>query len=208
MANYFKKFLRCGCCGASFETDVLAGLYQGKVMGLDTNPYQSAIYDLFIVCPNCGYAGVNITRADQKTIDYIRSDDFKHLTHPLRDDDTEKKIRSAAVIAAYQEDFKAAGYASLVLSWYLRDKALPPDDALAQCIEYYSRHLSASRDYDAAIILIDCLRQSSRFEEANETAKSLLDYIQNARLEAIVKFEQKLISENDASPHLISEVPT
>lgn len=207
MANYFKKALRCGCCGASFEANVLAGLYQGTTTGLDTNPHQPAIYDLYIACPGCGYSGVNISKADQKTVDYVLSDDYKSLIRATQEDDILRRIKGAAAIAAHQKDFKAAGYANLVLSWYLRDKELPPAEALTQCIDCYCRYLSVTRDYDVAIILIDCMRQIAHFDEADETARSLLEYVKDARLLAIIKYERALIAKKDTSPHLISEVP-
>ena len=61
-------------------------------------------------------------------------------------------------------------------------------------------------DISAAIMMIDCMRQLSSFEEAEETAISLEHYLQKEYDKKLIEYELVLIRNRDNKPHSQSEV--
>lgn len=110
-------------------------------------------------------------------------------------------------MAVKDKDAKEAGYNYLLAYWYLKEtNTANADKACEKAIRNFERYLMCNFDEEIAMILIDCLRQMKRFDEAIETANSLEPYISDNKLIAILLFEKKLISDNDCGTHRVSEV--
>lgn len=90
--------------------------------------------------------------------------------------------------------------------WYAHDAHLSEDPFLEKAIDKLIEYLRENADVTAAMLLVDCLRQAGAFDEAHETAESLLRYLDDDRLTDITRFELKLIENRDPDSHLESEV--
>lgn len=207
MASYIPKRVKCQCCGHVFEENLLRGFFQNNAMGLDRNPHTPAVYDTIVLCPQCGYATRHLNKPVSEQVKvYVQSSVFCQLKESLPYNDPLSKFVLCANILGETGDFKSAADTYLMGHWYALDKAEATDAFLPKAIECYSHYLEKHQDIETAIVLIDCLRQAGRFDEANETAQSLQPYIKIERLQRIVSYELQLISSRDAKPHLVSEV--
>ena len=77
-----------------------------------------------------------------------------------------------------------------------------------QAVDNFSKYLEEAKDLDAAMILVDLLRQTRNFEEAAETAESLAGFIpkDGKFIQSVLAYEEKLIAERDSDAHNVSEV--
>lgn len=206
MASYLTKKIICPCCSREFEGKILKGFFQNSVMGLDRNPHTPAIYDTITICPHCGYASTNMNKPVADSIKlFVHSPSYWELKKRLIHDNVLSKIILSAVIFEESFNFKAAADTYLLGYWYSLDSNARNNEYLSKAIQYYSIYLENNEDIETAIALIDCSRQAGNFDEAKETAESLIPYIDNAQLQRIISYELKLIQKNDDAAHLVSE---
>lgn len=207
MASYITKKITCPCCGQEFEGRVLKGFFQNNVMGLDRNPHTPAIYDSIIMCPHCKYASTNMNKPVDNSIKrFIYTAPYLELINRLRHDSVLLKIVLSAKIFEELLNFKAAANTYLLGYWHSIESNARNVEYLSKAIQYYSLHLESNADIDTAIALIDCLRQAGNFDEAKETAESLILYVDDLQLKKIVSYELQLIQKRDDMPRLVSEV--
>ena len=207
MASYLKKKIVCSCCGKPFEADLLRGFFSNQVPDLDGNRHEPAAFDKVIICPNCGYSTDNISeKISFEGKEMVSSESYQIL---FRNDDIntvlKKQLLFAMVKEAEGKDKKAA-LAYLAAYWISKNLGEKNEDFLEKAVNRLMIHLEEHEDHTGALILIDCLRQLSRFEEAEETADSLYPFVQNRALSDVVRLEQELIRLQDAEPHSQSEV--
>lgn len=207
MASYITKKIICPCCGKEFEGRILKGFFQNNVIGLDRNPHTPAIYDSIIMCPHCEYASTNMNKpVDDSIKRFIYTAPYLELKNRLRHDSVLLKIVLSARIFEELSNCKAAADTYLLGYWYSLESNTRNAEYLNKAIQYYSAYLERNADIDTAIALIDCLRQTGNFDEAKETAESLIPYVNDLQLKKIVSYELQLIQKNDDMPRLVSEV--
>lgn len=206
MASYITKKIICPCCGKEFEGKILKGFFQNNVMGLDRNPHTPAIYDTVIMCPHCDYASANMNKPATDSVKrLIYSAPYLELKKRLHHDSVLLKIVLSAKIYEELFAFKAAADTYLLGYWHSLESNARNVEYLSKAIQNYSAYLENNKDIETAIAFIDCLRQAGNFAEAQETAESLIPYIDNSQVKKIVSFELQLIQKNDETPHLVSE---
>lgn len=209
MASYLKKEIVCNCCGMRFQSNMLKGFFNGVPLGLDGNPHHAAVYDRVTACPHCGYSSSNMTASVSDDIRrVVNSSKYQDVRYNSLFDDTTKKLLLAGHISAKKADYLEAAYCYLMAMWHFdeigSDKVA---NAREKSISYFSKYLSYTRDDEMAMILIDLLRQASRFKEAEETAASLEGYLTDSTdMLNILRFEQELIKQKDSLKHSVKEV--
>lgn len=209
MPSYVKKTVACNCCGRNFQTRLLKGFFSEQPLGLDCNPHHPAAYDRVTSCPHCGYSSSNMNADVSDEIrQVVNSSKYKDVRNNLFFDDTTKKLLLAGYISAKKADYLEAAYSYLMAMWHFcelnSDMAV---NAREKAITYFSRYLNKNRDDEMAIVLIDLLRQASKFTEAEETAISLEKFISNNEaLMPILLYERKLIKQKDSETHSVKEV--
>lgn len=209
MASYVSKTVTCDCCGKEYTTKVVKGFYQNYPMDLDMNPHNPAVFENVRICPYCKYT--NLSTADEanaKKWEAVRSEQYQKIYADSRYDETARNLRLAAYIAEYTENWKEAAEFFLKTAWYFREHYKEEErGAREKAIVCFEKYLEQVPDTEYAVILVDCLRQTGRFEEALETADSLLPYISgNLELCRILNYEKQLIGQRDSAPHSVSEV--
>ena len=175
-------------------------------MGLDRNPHTPVIYDTIIMCPHCEYSSANMNKPVVDSIkQFIYTAPYLELKKRLHHDSVLLRIVLSAKIYEESFDFKAAADTYLLGYWYSLESNARNAEYLSKAIQYYSVYLESNEDIDTAIALIDCLRQAGNFDEAKETAESLIPYVDSLQLKKIISYELQLIQRNDETPHLVSE---
>lgn len=208
MSSYVKKTIKCPCCGKNYVAELLKGYSSYADVDLDTNPHNPALYDRVLLCPACGFATSKpYTAITEDLKASVKSTVYTDMLKNRQFDNTGKKLLLAGYLAVKDKDAKEAGYNYLLAYWYLKEtNTANADKACEKAIRNFERYLMCNFDEEIAMILIDCLRQMKRFDEAIETANSLEPYISDNELIAILLFEKKLISDNDCGTHRVSEV--
>ena len=209
MPSYVNKTIVCNCCGKRFQAKLLKGFFNEHPLGLDGNPHHPAAYDRVTACPHCGYSSSNMNAAVSAEIrSIVNSSKYKDVLGNPFFDDTTKKLLLAGHIAAKKADYLEAAYCYLMAMWHFSEiDSDKVGNAREKAITYFSRYLSQTRDDEMALVLIDLLRQASRFEEAAETASSLEEYVStDAGVMRMLMFEKSLIEKKDTSTHSVKEV--
>ena len=212
MSRYLKKAITCKCCGNEYQGDVLMGFTTDRnVMDLDTNPHEPAVYDQIIQCPKCGYSALGYSKdVDEKTKELVGSEEYQAILQSNEGDRITPKLTCAALIAEKQKDYRAASYFALLQLWHLKEinaDGSKQIEVRGKAIGYFEEYLTYNLDVNAAMIMIDLLRQAKRFDDAMETVCSLESYItKNEPLKKVAAFEKRLIHEEDYSDHKIGEV--
>ena len=107
-----------------------------------------------------------------------------------------------------EEETAEAAVQYLRAYWCFRNNGLSGlHEARDKAIEAMERYLEDNVDKNAALALIDLLRQKGAFDEALETVNSLGKYLRGEEnLLKIAAFEWRLIMEEDQESHLMMEM--
>lgn len=199
------------CCKKSYETKLLKGYLtnRSESIDLDTNPHNPALYDRVLICPYCGYATSEpYSYVNDKIKNLTKEPNYQEVLHDKQYDIICKKLLLAAYLAVKKGDSKEAGYDYLLAYWYMNDNHIcKVEKAREKAIKNFERYLGKNSDIEVAMILVDLLRQSRKFDESRETLISLEKYIQGKAIyEKIAVCEKKLIEKNDSSIHSLAEV--
>lgn len=207
MSSYTNKAIVCTCCGFQYKAKLLKGFYLSTAADLDTCVHHPAVYDQVIECPHCGYATDQISAAiDKDVINFVRSPEYQEIVHSNAFSDVFRKNYLCALIYEQKHNYKKAAQHYLYGYWISRDEANAYTNLLHKVVAHLKRHLETNMDIPAAMMMIDCMRQMSDYNEAEETALSLRDYIHNEYEKKLVDFELVLIHLKDNKPHSQSEV--
>lgn len=207
MSSYTIKSIQCMCCGFTYKTKILKGFYNSAVADLDTYTHSSVVYDRVIICPNCGYSTDKIgVEVPHDVMEFVHSEQYQKIAKDDSLSDVYKKNYLNAVIYEYKHEYKNAAQYFLHTYWMTREASKPCDELLNKVVDNLKRHLESNMDISAAIMMIDCMRQLSSFEEAEETAISLKQYLKNDYDKHLIDYELVLIRKRDNKPHSQSEV--
>jgi len=197
----------CPCCGKKFKAKYLLGYYGGGARGLDLNPHIPELSDSVLICPHCSYAATDMNGPiPERKKELVLSAEYRRLREGASKDPTAVKIYLAAYLHEAVSESKAAADLYILGHWYAHDAHLSEDPFLEKAIDQLMEYLRENADVTAAMLLVDCLRQAGAFDEAHETAESLLRYLDDDRLTDITRFELKLIENRDPGSHLESGV--
>lgn len=211
MSSFVKKTITCVCCGEKYEISMMKGYsaVENSCIDLDTNPHSPALYERVILCPNCGYATAEpytLIPDDIKVL--VKDDNYQNILKSKQYDDTCRKLLLAGYLSVKNRNAKEAGYHYLLAFWYMKEHGFAEfEKAREKAIKNFERFLKETPDYEVAMILVDLLRQSERFDEAMETLISLKQYIANNNvLKNVSLYEEKLIKSKDSKSHRLEEV--
>jgi hypothetical protein len=195
------------CCGFTYKTKILKGFYNSAVADLDTYVHSPAVYDRVIECPSCGYSTDKIgAEVNREVMEFVYSDDYQKIAKDESLSNVYKKNYLSGLIYEYKRDYKNAAQYYLHAFWITREESKSCTDLLNKVINSLKQYLDSNMDIPAAIMMIDCMRQISSFEEAEETATSLKSYLQNEYDKKLIDFELVLIRQRDNKPHSQREV--
>lgn len=209
MISYAYKNITCKCCGIDYKAKLLKGFYNDYIGDLDSYPNHPASYDAVIMCPNCGYVTDSVYQEINDDIrKYVGSTDYIELFTNSDFQEELKKMILWGYLFTKKGDYSGSAYAYLLAYWYMREHNTSKKyEMLDTSIEFMMKYLEKNIDIDSAIVLVDCLRQAQKYEEAIETLQSLSDYMDPLDVRFnILNYEKTLIESNDSMPHSLNEV--
>lgn|GEM_PF-6504835 len=207
MSSYTNKTIQCKCCGFNYKTKILRGFFNSVVADLDTYAHSSVIFDRVVKCPNCGYSTEQMNaEVDEEVIAIVYSEDYQAIVKDVTLSDVYKKNYLCAFLHEFKHEYKEAALHYLRAYWITREEDNICQDLLVKVVDNMKCYLTSNMDISSALIMIDCMRQMSCFDEAEETAKSLNCYLRNDYDKKLILFELDLIKNRDNKPHSQSEV--
>lgn len=205
--SYYTSEITCPCCGRKSTQRLLAGTFTHGIPDLDLNRHNPEIYDAVFQCPHCGYVCEDTsTPVSEEIRTLVLSQEYQDA---VADDELAPAIKKQMLHGALLEaagQHRKAGFAYQRAYWLMRDSGSEDLSALHDAISCFADHLTENYDETCCMVLIDCLRQARRFDEAAATADYLLKYTRDADLIPLIRFEQKLIATQDSAVHSVSEV--
>lgn len=210
LSRFLNKTVCCPACGQMTEVSILCGAFYPLPPDLDGDTHNPSSLNTVQVCRHCGYAADSLQEMPPENIsELLKSDAYQAVLNDPEIDSTNKNLRLAILADEFSGNTKSAARHCMMLVWHLRtiraDEAVV-SLALNRAIECLSVYLEENADPETACVLIDCLRRAGDFEGAEETAQSLMPYVSDTQLAAVVKFERSLIAAHDSEAHSLSEV--
>ena len=212
MATYLTKQARCPICGKEFTVQI-PGSYTiyGEMRELDGNTHTPEVYEMVSRCPLCGYVcGDFDERLDWRVPETLKSEEYQRILKDENIPENGKKAYLAALLAEKKEDPHTAGIWYLRAYWAVRGaegQERFSEEARDKAIGMIQESLKKEPDLNAAMVLVDLLRQKGEFGEAREAVVALEKFLGNdLNLVKVAAFERGLIAAGDDRPHLLSEV--
>lgn len=206
MSSYTNKTIQCMCCGFTYKAKILKGFFNSTVADLDTYTHSPAVYERVIECPSCGYSTEKLgAEVSHEVIEFIHSEEYQRIVRDESLSDVYRKNYLSGLIYEFKHEYKSAAHFFLYAYWITREASMACDELLNKVIDNLKRYLESNMDISAAILMIDCMRQLSSFEEAEETAQSLEHFLRNEYDKKLIGYELVLIRSRDNKPHSQSE---
>ncbi|MBE5997713.1 MAG: hypothetical protein E7240_10365 [Lachnospiraceae bacterium] len=207
MDNYLEYEADCPVCGHLYKGKRLSGYYVNHPADLDTNPHHPAVFDRVTICPVCGYAAEDLRKpADEPVRTMVGSGLYQRILHDSILSENTRKMLLHSMICETAGSLGKAAYSALCAYWSRKEEGIKDPVILKRAETLYKEYLTKTQDVDAAVLLIDIQRQAGNFEEAAETAGSLLPFVQDPYRRAVIRFEQELIFRKDSESHSQAEV--
>lgn len=207
MSKYIDKDTKCALCGNSSRQHILVSMSYSD-SGLDQRPYSKDVYSKILQCPVCGYSSLDIERPLSKTeMEVFLAPQHKKFLQQLPNDETGIRLSSAAYVSSRAGNDNAS-FLWLLSSWYWYDAEMKDyaEASRKEAICSLETEISVRQDFTKAIVLMDCYRQLSMWDDAEAGIDVLLPFFKGTEPEhKVLDYERRLISRHDPLPHSISE---
>lgn len=212
MSTFMKTIKKCAICGSEVEVTVVTSTNSMGFMDLDTRPPQmrrgTLQYDVQR-CPHCHYANVDlsvnnlrVTTADLTTSAYMQVVNDKNI-YPVA-----KSFLLAASLYAKKGKHKMAGLLYLSAAWIFDDHRNSEYAVRARkkAVENIVKAVNETEDIHLAILSVDLFRRIGDFNSATEAINDILQLQLDEFLVKILRYQEKLIANQDMQCHNIGEV--
>ena len=210
MSMIHHEEMTCPLCGKAFSaTVVMSYSVNGAFRSLDGDPHEPVLYNAVHLCPHCGYVFTDPKKEpDFYTRMLVQGEDYQTVLQAESLPDTARKLLLLGYLSEQKGDAGTASAQYLHAYWYFRDNDLPEkEEARDKAIEGMKKYLETKGDLNAAMVLVDLLRQKGEFEEALDAVNSLGKYAQgDETLLKTAAFEWRLIMAGDSNVHVFHEV--
>ncbi len=209
MAKLIRSMYKCPVCGNEFEDEFAVEIGVDRRKGLDSNSYEDEIFKQVVMCPKCGYSTTQYPeKEDDEVIDFVESEDYQVLKNSEWES-VYKKWMMAGYISKLVGNTFDSGYEFMVAGWYARRYLQSADDfnySMGLAIRELSDHVNETGYLNAALLIVELLRQTSRLQEASDYAHEILDADIDDDSRLFLEFELKLISKLDITEHYFDEI--
>jgi hypothetical protein len=215
VSTYGSKQVTCAVCGAeSVQTTILNASRIGPA-DLDLRAPRTerdTIHAWLQECPACGFVSPDLSSASETEIAAVNAGvGAPGDAEPGGETELMQRFQRRAAIENALGDLRAAGFRSLNAAWAADDANLP--DAIErrrEAASYYARYLATEPpDEEAnhlAVMLVDILRRSEVWEEADGYCEWLAGRDTPAIIQSIVRFQARAIADRDSSVHTMKDL--
>jgi hypothetical protein len=215
MTTQYRKKVRCAVCETESEYYIIISTNTFGSPDLDTRPpemQRSTISTWVQQCPKCGYCGSDISNAPKIAESLVRSPEYQKLANETIFWGFANSFLCKAMIDEKMSNYVDATWASIHAAW-VNDDANQADQArICRCkavnllleAETHGQKVT-ELDEECTAILIDLLRRSSQFVQAQECITTRRSGVTENVIARILDFQEKLIEKEDDSCHTIAE---
>jgi len=212
MSNLFETKKKCAVCGhEQVYMEVKSTNTFGGHIDLDTRPPEmkrsALIYEIQL-CDKCSYSNGDISELIIGiTADVLKAANYQVVATNSKIDRNAKAFLLAGHLYHLAGQYKIAGVYFLNAAWVFDDLGEKEYALRARnkAIENITKYVEDSADVEFGALTVDLYRRNGDFEEADETARQLLDYGVEDILSDILKLQIKLCKAKDDSCHTIGE---
>lgn len=206
----------CYVCGTTGRFAEIGIRNLGRPEDLDTRPGDSQRTSLYMImkrCTSCGYCAPDITAGQPSTQAIVKSTDYQNLLHDSQLPETANTFLCWSKIKKEAALFSEAGKAILYAAWTCDDGSEFREKAIELRKEAYSLLNHAKKlnqpfgktDFEEQLLLIDLLRRSGSFDEAETLIDLELKKQHSEDEEMILEFVQEIVQAKDLKRHSLSE---
>lgn len=209
MSTVYRKKVKCGCCGFSFEMSALGSTNSFGSMDLDTRPpemMRSTITYWLTRCPECDYVNSNIELCDNIIKDVVESIEYRSISRSTIYSTLCKNFLQNAMICASKNDKIGEVYNYLHAAWVCDDNQ-EITNAIAmrkQCIILIDKLSIHDSNETFLVIKADLLRRSKQFDALNEEYERRI--FSKELLNKIIGFQLKKAEEQDCQCYAVSDI--
>ena len=177
-------------------------------------PLRSTQDTWVLLCPACGYAADDLTRAAEGAADIVQSTEYAAILQNSSIPEPARKFLAYAHLLSRLHQHADAGWSALQAAWVC-DDAGAPDAARhcrATCIEYWQRGKQVGQVFSEGLpsefaLITDIYRRMGAFEHATVAAGEGLELEDlPPALDAVLRRQQVLIQQQDTAAHSLGEL--
>ena len=219
MATYREQEVRCPICGDALTLRTVSSYTSyGEFRELDGNTHSPEEYETVSLCPHCGYVSSDFSnRLDPRVPGILKSEAYQAAFGNEMVPENARKAYLAGLLEEGKDDPGSAGIWYLRAYWSLRDGETPEENAETvkafkesasdKALEMLVNHIQRDADRNAAMVMVDLLRQRGEFDAAKEAVQALEKHLdKDVNMIRVAAFERGLIAAGDVRPHRLSEV--
>lgn len=215
---------KCACCGKEVEVDIIESCYINDTYldGTSNIDFGDNIQE----CPNCHYVNIDIEKS-MPNMDEIKqqvqSEEYQEQNQLYNDDSTLNIIQRCSAFynlynnSQYEDYMYNSILALLSMCRKLNHIELYDDEITYRkyAIDLFEQYFDLNMeqiDFYKGLLYLDCLRQISDFEGAEEMIEVLKQTYDNESIfdspkdYILLVFEKQLIDNKDNKPYKMSEV--
>jgi len=216
MTTLFQHAVTCGHCGARNEVVELASTSAFGSMDLDLRPpgpQRHTLAQQIQHCHACGYCAPDIEERPALG-ERVESYGYRAILADERLPDLGRKFMAHAHLAEAAGDLADAAWACRYAAWACDDEGQAFASAASACRGEVLRLMEGLHRNDQcladdptidAILALDLLRRSGRFDEVQRRADSLADAGLVDTLAAILAFEQRTAAMGDKACYTVED---
>ena len=214
MTSFAHKVYECAICGGFVECSILGSTNTFGSADLDLRPPEMmrSTMDVWLQeCLNCRYVNSDVSKAVNNAKAIMETDEYKSI---VNDSSIPQLARRFAQYSLLQRtDVEASGIALIRAAWACDDEKA---NLLAQCFRNKAADILLKLELfedteevpTLAVMLVDVLRRSSRFEEARKLIANLTSFgtiTSNPIVLSVLKYQSFLCENGDVSCHTVAD---
>lgn len=209
MTTLVREEIRCGLCGQANFHQVVASTNQFGSPDLDLRPPEMARSTMrywLQHCQSCGLVASNLTAPEDGTQQVLTSSDYRSAACDSSMPELARLFVCRSLIEEALGQFREAFSRRLAAAWVCDDAKL--SQLARKCREEAAALLQESAELSGEdrLRLLDVLRRTGNWEEAERLGQDLSAEQLDEQLLQIVGFQQVLIKNRDDSCHSMQEV--
>lgn len=215
MTTFATGQVRCAVCGAESEQAILTSTSRFGHSDLDmrpAEPQRSALWLEVQQCPSCGYCAAAIDEAPDRATAVVESEEYRRLLDSPGLPGLANAFLCSALVHEAAGKHAEGGWAAVSAAWACDDA--DADHAGRICRARAVTLFRAAREKgepfadDAgseAAVVVDLLRRSGQFDEAEAECAEGLRAVTDEVVRAVLLYERKLIGAGDDGRHSVDE---
>lgn len=206
----------CAVCGYKNTVMELRSTNTMEPPDLDMRPGEMlrSTMDLWVQrCPRCGYCASEIDKGDNSVSSVVESNPYREqLGNP---DFTElaNSFLCCAMLYEKAEEYGRAGIMAQNAAWSCDDQGLTnsAEECRLKAVRFLEEAWKRNQEFgtnkgNECVIVVDLLRRTGRFPQAQEMCEQGLAKIRYYESAALLEYEKALIEKSDSSCHSSGEV--